>query len=341
MRLETCTTWPWSGLCSPIFIDLKILSADSLIYQVVCPRILPFCHARIALQANPAEIHRFRKTCYRIRSWAFWCRIWPSPFDDHRVLPHINLIYITGRVRFHFPLRNTNLYYKIDKSQWQVCNIWKIVTPAHGCWTSRSAACDNRSIRHAGACLNSDRLMRQKRRKQHGRPAAGSLQMAVAWILSWSSGASCMDGYLVVWSRGQERYLRGFRLVVGGAGVSLQRRRGGTEAESHGFRSLSHLFFKFSRSRGLNGGGRFRSGQSITRNSDTWLRLSPPCIWRLQCRGVAWGGVVSGLIGWRSKLSNQSFGHFKFWPPIQNLDQCWQFKWSKVHKIDLFSHSSI
>jgi hypothetical protein len=26
-------------------------------------------------------------------------------------------------------------------------------------------------------------------------------------------------------------------------------------------------------------------------------------------------------------VPNQNFGHFKFWPLIQNLDQFWQFKW--------------
>jgi hypothetical protein len=30
---------------------------------------------------------------------------------------------------------------------------------------------------------------------------------------------------------------------------------------------------------------------------------------------------VIRMIGWRSKVSNQSFDHFKFWPSIQNLNQ--------------------
>jgi hypothetical protein len=33
------------------------------------------------------------------------------------------------------------------------------------------------------------------------------------------------------------------------------------------------------------------------------------------------------LIGWAPNVPNQNFGHFKFWPLIQNLDQFWQFKW--------------
>jgi hypothetical protein len=33
-----------------------------------------------------------------------------------------------------------------------------------------------------------------------------------------------------------------------------------------------------------------------------------------------------GLIGWAPNVLNQNFGHFKFWSPIQNLNQFEQSK---------------
>ena len=83
---------------------------------------------------------------------------------------------------------------------------------------------------------------------------------------------SCLNAKLVfgllVWSRGQEASVP----VVG------RRRRFSAAAAEE-----SPMGLEFSPSM-----GRFRLGQSITRISDTCLRLSP-CIWR--CRGGRWVGA--------------------------------------------------